>query len=197
MHNGDIRVIEEAGSYKLLVNGAHESSAYIAKFWGHALKHLQLPQPKKIKNILIFGVAGGTVIRMLARTYPHAHMIGVDIDSVMIDLGKKYFALDTIVNLSLKVADARMYIQKRHAQKYNLIVIDVYIGRDLPDFLQDMKFLRGVATMLSPQGHILVNYLRDGEYEQKAQNLENVLKDIFSEVHHTNYLNNRFFLARK
>lgn len=195
--NLDIRVVKDAGKNKLMVNGIHESSEYIAKFWSQAIKRLEVNSKMRVKNILIFGVAGGTVIHMLSKIFPHAHMLGVDIDTTMIDLGKKYFDLDQISNLSFVTADAKKYVQAKHEQVYDLIVVDIYIGRDLPDFLRDQKFLFGVEKNLVPGGYVLMNYLRDGEYEKKAKDLEKKLQKAFPHVTSADYLNNRFFLARK
>lgn len=195
-YNRDIRVIEDAGSYKLMVNGIHQSSEYIRKFWTHAVTHLHVTEGMQCKNILYLGVAGGTIVHILSKMFPRAQMTGVDIDAVMIELGKKYFGLGQMQNLSFVTADAKSYIGKTKG-KFDLIVVDIYLARDLPDFLRDKKFLGDIRSKLLPHGHMLMNYLRDGEYKDKAEDLDEKLKDVFREVHHTNYLNNRFFLARK
>ncbi len=196
MYNADIRVIKDAGKNKLTVNGVHQSSQYIYTFWNYAVEHLHVTRRLSAKKIVVFGVAGGTIIHILSTVFPKAQIVGVDIDAVMIELGMKYFGLRDIPNLRLITADARKFVRKSK-EKYDVVVIDIYIARDLPDFLRDTKFLKEVRAMLSPHGYILMNYLRDGEYEEKVKDLEKKLHAIYSEVHHTNYLNNRFFLARK
>ena len=196
MYNGDIRVINDAGKNKLLVNEVHQSSGYIYKFWNHAVHTLLIARNVQNKKILILGVAGGTVIHILSRLFPKAQMIGVDIDSVMIEIGKRYFGLSGIPHLSLVTADANAYIHKSQ-KKFDLIIVDVYVARDLPDFLRERKFLRAIRTRLASGGYVLINYLRDGEYGEKVKELEKNLTHVFDEVHYTNYLNNRFFLARK
>ena len=188
--------MEDAGKNKLLVNGIHQSSEYIRKFWTHAVAHLGVANIAPPKKIVILGVAGGTIIHILSKMFPKAALTGVDIDSVMIEMGKKYFSLGNIPNLFLVTCDARSFVSKSKG-KYDLVVVDIYLARDLPNFLCDRKFLGDVRASLAPHGYVLINYLRDGEYEKKAQELEKKLQDIYTEVRYTNYLNNRFFLARK
>ena len=49
---------------------------------------------------------------MFHTLYPHAQITGVDIDAVMLSLGKKYFGLSDIPQLSLIVADAKDFVQR-------------------------------------------------------------------------------------
>lgn len=179
-----------------MVNGIHQSSEYIRGFWTYAVEHLHVASISPHNQILILGVAGGTIIHILSKKFPKAVLTGVDIDAVMIEMGKKYFGLEEMRNLSFVCADARSYVGKTK-KKFDLVVVDIYIARDLPDFLLDQVFLKNIRSILAPRGYVLINYLRDGEYEKKAYILEKKLRNIFKIVHHTNYLNNRFFLARK
>ncbi len=195
-YNRDICVIEDRMRYKLLVNGIHESSDYIAGFWQVALDGLQVKKLPAVQDVLVLGVAGGTVIHMLHHFFPNASMHGVDIDATMIRLGKTYFGLDTIKNLTFSVADAEVYVQKQKPASYTLIVLDLYIARHIPSFIADMKFLARVKRLLRPGGALLINYLRDGDYETKAVHLEKNLQKIYTRVSHIDHLNNRFFLAR-
>lgn len=179
-----------------MVNGIHQSSEYIRRFWMHAVKYLHVASITPHRKILFLGVAGGTIIHILSEIFPTAVMTGVDIDSVMIEMGKKYFGLSRIRNISFVAADAKVYVQ-RQRRIFDLIVIDIYVARDLPDFLRDKKFLENIRLRLAPRGYVLMNYLRDGEYTKKAEDLEKKFKRIFNEVQHVDYLNNCFFLARK
>ena len=65
-----------------------------------------------MRRILVLGVAGGTIIRLLHDAYPTAEIIGVDIDRVMIELGKKYFGLKNIPKLTFIVDDAKDFVMK-------------------------------------------------------------------------------------
>jgi len=72
-YNRKIWVVEEAGKNKLLVNGARESGPYIEGLWRYALRELLVDSSRLVQNILVLGVAGGTVIHLLHALYPEPY----------------------------------------------------------------------------------------------------------------------------
>lgn len=194
-YNRDIRVLMESGKHKLLANGARESGAYIERLWRTAFRSFRLTPSAGVKNILVFGIAGGTVIHMLARLYPAAAVTGVDIDAVMIDIGKSYFGLSGVHNLTCVCADAEVYAKTYKGAAFDLVIIDVFIGPDIPDFVLNADFQKKVRRMLRKDGSLVINYLREPGYEEKALELSGMLNSIYSKVVSTDTYNNRFFLA--
>lgn len=189
-YNHDIRVVEESGEYKLLVNGATETGRYIKKLLQFAVDKLGISKEKNVKNILVLGVAGGTIIHMLHALHPNAHITGVDIDGIMIDLGKKYFGLGDISKLELIEADAKDFMKRHTSIQYDCVVIDLFIGRDIPDFVRSNEFVHEVYTLLSPNGFVFINYLKELEYPK-------MLQTVFQNVRQVDYEYNRFFLVKK
>lgn len=190
-YNHDIRVVDEAGKYKLLVNGSRQSGEYIKRLWQHAFDVFGMKSDAK--NILVLGVAGGTVIHLLRDLYPEAQITGVDIDKTMIDIGKKYFGLDAVHNLTLTVADAKDFIAKRGT--WNLILCDMHIGASVPPFIGEEHFLRNTKKVLAPGGVLIINYLREFEYEKLSDLLFEKLTTVFAKVQDTCIYFNRFFLC--
>lgn len=193
-YNHDIRVIEERGELKLLVNGSRQSGKYIRELWEAALGLFRIGRERKIKNILVFGVAGGTVIHLLHKRFPAARITGVDIDTVMIDIGKRYFGLDTIPVLRLVRDDAKHFV-RRPAQRFDLIIVDVFFGREIPAFVERSIFLRCLRYMLNNGGTVVINYLRELEYGMKSDKLMKTLQRIFPTVSDFGRYHNRFFAA--
>ncbi|HLD24807.1 MAG TPA: fused MFS/spermidine synthase [Patescibacteria group bacterium] len=192
-YNRDIRINEERGRQKLLVNGARESGEYIEGLWKFAFSRFHLP--KQAKNVLILGVAGGTVIRMLSQLYPKARITGVDIDEVMINIGKTYFGLNDISQATLVCDDAKNFITKTK-ERFDAVIVDVFIGPDVPDFVLTEDFQKNVKNILSKTGGVMINYLRQPGYEEKATKLEHVLQNLYDEVRSVDRYNNRFFYAK-
>lgn len=193
--NPDIRVNEESGEYKLLVNGSRQSGKYIADLWQYAMMQFPFTLSLPITRILVLGVAGGTVIHMLHNIFPQAQITGVDIDPVMIEIGKKYFKLADVPKLKLIVADAQEYVRKNNRQ-YDLVILDLFIGREIPGFASSEIFLQNVKRILKPDGRLFINFLREEEYEHKAKKLSSVLKKIFIDVRSVDRYNNRFFMVK-
>lgn len=194
-YNRLIRVNLERGKPKLLVNGARESGEFIRGLWTYAFSRLALPEEKNVQSILVVGVAGGTVIHMLRKRYPKASITGIDIDQTMIDIGQKYFGLSRMPKLTLVCEDAQTYVKRKTAKKYDLIVLDIYIGEVLPDFLITPSFHGSVKTLLGKDGRLCINYEHALGYGKKAEMLERLLSRLYAHVAHADIRTNRFFMA--
>lgn len=184
-YNEDIRVVEESGKLKLLVNGSRQSGTYVEWLWKKALDAFRLGT---YRSILVLGVGGGTVIHLLAERFSQAHITGVDIDPQMIEIGKKYFGLSRIPNLRLVVADAKTYKPKM----YDLVIIDLFVGRHIPEFVRDENYLKRFGESI-----IIINYLREGEYWEKSVELEKIMKRIFRQVKNYQIAHNSFYFVVK
>ncbi|OGG35314.1 hypothetical protein A2363_02785 [Candidatus Gottesmanbacteria bacterium RIFOXYB1_FULL_47_11] len=196
-YNRDIRVIHERGVYKLLVNGSRQSGEYIKTLWQHALGEFHIIPSPDIKRILVLGVAGGTVIHLLHAMYPDAVIDGVDIDPEMLEIGKKYFFLDSVTGLTLTLRDAKDYVREsiQKKQAWDMIVVDLYVGASIPAFVGEEQFLHDLKKILSPGGIVLVNYLREFEYEKLSTYVFEKLYKVFRRVQDTEIYCNRFFFC--
>jgi spermidine synthase len=133
-YNGDVKVIKSLG-YGMYIqcNGLTQSGGIVENIWKNTLKKINI----NCKNILILGLGGGTVTKLLRKKYPDAKITGVEIDPLMIELGKKYFDLDK-QNIDIKIMDAHDY--SLSTSRYDLIIVDGYIGDKYVDFLsKDLK----------------------------------------------------------
>jgi spermidine synthase len=197
--NRDIRVLEEKGKYKILVNGSRQSGEYVLKLWQHAFCAFGIIPSPDIRRILVLGVAGGTVIHLTSAIYPDATITGVDIDEKMIHIGKKYFGLDRVKGLTLIVQDAKTFLTKeaRKHTHWDMIIVDTYVGPEVPEFVNDERFLLLVRHALTPRGVVIVNYLRELKYQELSEELRRKLKKIFRYSRETDIYFNRFFCCRQ
>ena len=194
-YNQDIRVIEENGKYKLLVNGSRQSGAYIQKLWQQAFCAFHISPGSSVRSILVLGVAGGTVIHLLREMYPHALIVGVDIDDVMLAIGRTYFGLSDMKHVTLVHEDAGRFIAdaRRRKMRYGGIVVDLFLGRTIPSFVKNPSFLLLLKSIRSQDGWMVMNYLRELEYEKQSHMLAASLKKIFGNVSDFSIVRNRFF----
>ncbi len=193
-YNKYIRVNDEFGQRKLLVNGSVQSGRYIRSLWKHAFKAFGIFNRLKWNNVLVLGMGGGTVIELLHSQFPNALITGVDIDPVIIDIAKKYFLTGDRTYLQLVTADARTYVQKS-TPAFDCIIIDIFIGNAIPQFVKTNSFITYCKQRLSPGGAICINYLQDREYREKSDELNKALCSMFRAVQDFRIANNRFFFA--
>ncbi|MBI3559728.1 fused MFS/spermidine synthase [Candidatus Gottesmanbacteria bacterium] len=198
-YNRDIKIIRELGGYKLLVNGSRQSGPYIRKLWERALHTFRLYAYPEMNTILVLGMGGGTVIDLLAKRFPHASITSVDIDPTIILIAKQYFGIGKHLNVRLMHADARLFVKLciKKAQVFDIIVIDLFIGRDIPEFVGTSEFYQSVKQTLKPKGTVILNYLREFEYQKKSDMLFLMLKRLFPTVHDFASANNRFFFLQR
>jgi spermidine synthase len=197
-YNRHIRVNEEWGKMKLLVDGSSQSGAYIEKLWKKALERFSIGSHLPFKKILVLGVGGGTVISLFHDVFPHVDQTCVDIDKVIIDIAKEYFSIGQIPNIILIEVDAQKYVQQLVKEKkmYDCIVVDLFSGPHVPEFVCDERFLRSLRGILTKDGCVLINYLREREYKKKSDKLYTSLQNVFGQVKDFPIACNRFFYAK-
>lgn len=121
------------------------------------LKHIGFNTIKSMQNILVLGVAGGSVIKTLTEEIDYNNKItGVEIDAEIIKLSNKYFGLDKIQNLEIIIDDAFEFVLKTK-EKYDLIIIDIFQDTTMPNFLFENFFIDRLDFLLNSKGFILFN----------------------------------------
>lgn len=135
------------------------------------LKYIGFERIRGFKNILVLGVAGGSVIKTLSEEIEFKGQItGVEIDPAVIEIANTYFDLDKIQNLELVNDDAFEFVLKTK-EKYDLIIIDIFKDTEMPNFLFEEFFINRINLLLNVNGFILFNtmtlYKKD-----KDRNLE-------------------------
>jgi spermidine synthase len=121
---------------------------------------------REIDNALILGFGAGSVARILCDEYKKTvHLTGVEKDPVVIELAKKYFQIDRYQNLSLHTEDAGDFVE-RCDQTFDLVVVDIFVGIDVPQEFREEKFLAGLGRLLSPRGICFFNVV---VYDEKVR----------------------------
>jgi spermidine synthase len=73
------------------------------------LRYIGFERIKKFENILILGVAGGSVIKTLVNEIKFKGKItGVEIDAEIVEIANTYFKLNKIPNLEIVIDDIRI-----------------------------------------------------------------------------------------
>jgi len=147
---------------ELVLDSKNTNYSYgsLQKILRKGLKFIGFERIRKFENILILGVAGGSVIKTLVD----------EIDLQVVEIANKYFNLDTINNLEIVIDDAFEYVLKTK-NKYDLIIIDVFQDIKMPNFLFEDFFINRVNYLVKKEGFILFNTMVINKEDQK-RNLE-------------------------
>ena len=121
------------------------------------LKYIGYARIKSFENILILGVAGGSVIKTLVDEVKFTGKItGVEIDAKVLEIADEYFNLHLIKNCHIILDDAFEFVLKTK-EKYDLIVIDIFQDTSMPNFLFEDFFINRINFLLNTNGFILFN----------------------------------------
>lgn len=145
------------------------------------LKNIGYEKIVPMNQILVLGVAGGSVIKTLVDEIKYKGKItGVEIDPEIIKIANTYFKLDEIENLEIVIDDAFEFVLKTKT-KYDLIIIDIFQDTTMPNFLFETFFINRVCSLLKSHGFILFNTMLLNE----SQNLRN--KKYISEFYENQF----------
>lgn len=138
-----------------------------------------LPLVESGDNVLILGLAGGTIARGLDALHgEHIQITGVEIDKKVVDVAKEFFELPESVNI--EIADARAFIQQTD-EKYDVIIIDAYSNEMyIPWTLTTKEFFLTLQSRLNEGGVIALNINAISEESALLQVLQNTIASVFS-----------------
>jgi spermidine synthase len=196
--NGEIVVKEQLGQYTLHVGGLIQSGGIIEGIWKKALRFASLAQGKpSLSKCLVLGLGGGTVVQLIKSHWPEVKIIGVEIDPEIIKIGEKFFGLGEIENLKIIKANAFKWIggyfnDLNHQSKFDLIIVDLYLGDKFPKKVESEEFLKNLKKLLSKDGMVVFNWLK-GKSEKQ---FEEKIKKIFPAIEKIETPTNLFFVLK-
>lgn len=166
------------------------------EIWGKALKTVhsyQLP----VNKVLILGLGGGTAARVVKKYWPEARITGVEIDPVMVDLGKRYLSLSEINQLTIVKGEAEAVMKTRlKRDRYQLIVVDLFLGRRVINRVYQVGFWKLVKSIKAKAGVIVINLLKNAAEADKNQRLIEKLRVEFEQVKLVKTPANRLLLLK-
>lgn len=183
---------------KLLVDGSRQSGAYIESLWKKAFRRFSVDSDLPIHTICVLGVGGGTVITLIHDYFPDATLACVDIDSIMLSIAKKYFHIDQIPHTTYHCKDAEVFVREERDRKsrYDLVIVDLFSGSRIPEFVATKDFIASLRSILHKNGILIINYLREREYQNTSDDLYRKLSMLCYDVKDFSISNNRFFYAK-
>lgn len=194
--NGKIYVKEFIGRKYIEVDGLMQSGRIPEVMFSKGFKHFKIksgrPSPKRI---LVLGVGGGTVIKLITKEFPQTQVVAIDIDKTIVDVGRKYFELNKNKNVKIVIGDV-FDIKNNFGNDYDLIVVDLFKGYDIPKKLSSKLFLLRLKKALSVRGNVMFNRLYFQKYEHEADVFAEDVKNVFDEVKFLKLNFNLLILAR-
>lgn len=179
--NGKITIGRSYRKITLFVNNVPQSGGEYVLMWEKVLKSIDKCGFQPI-NCLVLGVGGGTVIKELINNHPLLNIKGVEIDPVMIEIGQKHFGLGMHKNIEIISQDAVDFIAQEKGKKYDLIIVDLYLGLYNPPSVRSESFLKNLKRIMKSNGVIFYNSHYQKIKHEEYENFINLAGSVFSRI---------------
>jgi spermidine synthase len=175
-------VIEQnnaTGTVSYWRGGGHQSEAdrdgvsladYVHALYG-------LLRQSHAERIALIGCGGGTLANMLYRT--GASVVAVDVDPASFVIARDYFQMPAAIEQC--TLDGAEFL-KGTRRRFDAIVLDAYMGQQIPAHLLGTDFFASVKARLRPHGVVLLNLIVADDADPWPHDIGAQLKAVFRQV---------------
>jgi len=156
--SGDLELTLVDGKKLLDTSHANYSYGSLQRVLDFALRKIDLSE---VKNVLLLGLGGGSVIKSLRQVFHYElGIVAVEIDPVIIQIATKEFAVIADYRTEIVCADAFEYVAG-DSKKFDLIIVDLFIGNRVPEKFISMEFWERVKAKVRNNGSIIFNSINE------------------------------------
>ena len=195
-----VRVQRTGGDKFLFVDGSCASiwrpgHAFTGGSWDLLAAPVLLAPADRAPRVLLLGVGGGTVIRVVRALRPEADIVAIDLDAEVLAVARRAFALDSL-GARIVCTDAQRYVAESNGRApFDVIIDDIYepdgAGMRKPDGWRTT--LRGAVACLNPGGVLVCNALD----ARDATSLVGALPKPVIALAHADYHNRILVVGRR
>lgn len=131
---------------------------YLSMAWGAMAAAAMLRPAGPPRRVLMLGLAGGTVFRILRHLLPDAMLTAVEIDREILELAGRHMGLEEL-DARVHVADARDWLA-RNRRTFDVVIDDCYLAGPEDVFRPhagDAGVRRDLLRAVAPGGLLVVN----------------------------------------
>lgn len=185
----NIRVAEYDGFRTLYIDGTVHSIMNMQdpdglELYYTKMFHLAGTINPGMERVLFVGGGGFSGPKNFLATYPDMLVDVVEIDPDVIQVARKYFALQEDARLSVYAEDARSYLA-RTEKKYDAVILDAYSGSSIPFHLLTLEYYNLLNDKLAEDGVVVLNFI--GTIEGRNSHLfvanYKTMQHVFPTVH--------------
>lgn len=183
-----ITVTEDGTTRHLRFDRSHQSAVDLADPFTSRIRypdyfHLAIAVKPDAKRVLILGLGGGMATKRFWSDYPDVRVDSVEIDPVVVDVSRRYFALPQDSRSRVFTQDARRFVQTSK-DAYDIVIIDCYYDEALPFHLTTVEFLKEVKARLAPDGVIAYNVIGslEGDRSKLFRSMYRTAGSVWDEV---------------
>ncbi|MCG8590632.1 MAG: fused MFS/spermidine synthase [Proteobacteria bacterium] len=128
---GRVRVRDTSAGRELWVDGTFASlyrpgRATTGTVWDAIAAPIAWLPPRRRRRVLLLGLAGGSVARVVRALAPRAEIVGVEFDAAVLAAARDHFGLDAL-GIEVVAGDARDVLA-RERRRFDVVYEDVFVG---------------------------------------------------------------------
>src|SRR5712691_1504092 len=133
------------------------------------------------RRVLVVGLGGGTLPTFLRKYYPNAAIDVAEIDPDVVDVAKKFFGFREDERMRAHVGDGRRFIENVRQPYYDIIYLDAFGSRNVPEHLTTQEFLQAVRRAVVPSGVVVGNVWRPSS-NPLHDSMVRTYREVFDEL---------------
>lgn len=156
---------------------------YLSMAWGAMAAAALLGEKRPPRRILMLGLAGGTVFRILRHLLPEAVLTAVEIDREILDLARRHMRLDDL-GARIHVADARDWLA-RNRRSFDVVIDDCYLAGPEDVFRPhagDQNVRNDLLRAVAPGGLLVVNLVTGAGHRRLQSDYRKWFRANFNRV---------------
>jgi spermidine synthase len=140
----------------------HDPDALVLPY-SRALLASLLVQPRP-QRALVIGLGVGILPRILQAYDPTLAVDAVELDPAVVKVAREHFGFSCSGRCTVHTDDGRVFVrhQRRAGRRYDLIVVDAFDVRYIPEHLLTREFMLELRAILAPGGVIAANTFSNG-----------------------------------
>lgn len=117
-----------------------------------------------VKSVLVLGGGMASIVHVFHEKHFEPNYTIVEANESILEWALEYTPNHLLANIEPVCDDAANFMSS-NTRQYDLIFIDVFIGRAVPGFVVSPSFLHQCNMALSPGGHLALNYIINNELD--------------------------------
>lgn len=179
--NGLLEVTYQYGRYILNSENANYSFELLHRVFQKGLSKIDdYFHPNTILNL---GMGAGSTLKILREEKGwQGSIVSVEHDPEIVRLADKYFNINSYSDHRIELVDAMRYLENSE-ESFDLIVIDLFRDRRVPEKFTSIDFYQLVSRHLNQNGKVVANFISDEvKMDLNIRNLITQLETIYSRV---------------
>jgi spermidine synthase len=146
----------------------------------------------RLKSILVLGTGLASAVHILHAKGLHPRCTLVEIDDQVLDMALQFLPEAAIPHVQGIHKDAFQFIEE-DTNTYDLIIVDIFIGREVPEKAIKASFLAQCKSRLAANGYLVFNYMLSPDEEPTKA--KTALQAYYKSVEEISFGINKVYIA--